>query len=401
VPSFTVEGGNVISTLTYNTTATYNLALAIANTINSNANQTISTTVSTPGFTGVAPTLVGVVVTAPAPSAVVGTASVSVLGAPGGLTFNAANNSTDFVAIAGGNNSIGLGLGTIYTVATGAGNDTILANGSGVVDAGSGTNSVIGSGANDTIFAAGSNDFIAVGPGSQLVGESGSGATIFGGLGADTIALSGSTSDTVSASTGGTETLFGGLNNTVFTNGSALTFVSSTVVGGGESDLITGSSGAVVQYFGTVGATSAALVAGTGNETLNGAGSSVGISFVANVASGGVYSIAGGAGNDTLFGGAGTSTVSGGGGANTFAFDASAKSAGKELITDFKSTDMVVLLNGPSNQVATALASAKVAVVGGVTSTTVTLADTTQITFVGSALGATQVTGFNKTTPTG
>ncbi len=406
MPNLTVEGGNVISTLTYNSFTTFNLATQIAAAINplsqSPSQEATTTTISTAGPTTIPAGIVGIVIapTAP-PTTVTGSGGgpgasggvESVVAGSSGLTYTSAGSSVDYLAIAGGINVIGLALGSSYQVALGSGNDTVNANGTGTVDVGTATATVEASTTANTIFGSGS-DFVVLASG-DFAGLSGPSPTVFGGAGPDTIALTGSTNATFSGTSFGSETVFGGLSNKVFTNGSNLVFVAGPSP---ETDYIAAptapslaGSNTQITYFGSTSA--ATISAGVGNETLNAAGSSAPVEFIANVAAGNV-SIAAGSGNTTVFGGTGANTVTGGSGSDLFAFS-SGQGGGSELISNFSASDVVVLNNYGTNQVNNALATSTPTVVGGVSGTQITLADSTKVTFVGTSPTASQVVGYN------
>ena len=411
MPSLTVEGGNVISTLTYNSTTTFNLATQIAAAINplslSPTTELTTTTISTAGPTTIPAGIVGIVIDPAAPPTTVtgsgaglgGSGGVeSVVAGSSGLTFTSAASSLDYLAIAGGTNVIGLASGSSYQLAlTGStsvapgggtityGSSTVNGNGTGTIDVGSANATVEASTAGNTIFGSGS-DFVVLASG-DFAGLTGASPTIFGGAGPDTIALTGSTNAVFSGAASGSETVFGGLSNTLFTNGSNLVFVAGPSP---ETDIIVGAANSQITYFGTSSA-AATISAGSGNETLNAAGASTPIDFVAGS---GNTSIAAGSGNATIFGGTGANTVTGGSAADTFAF-VNGQGGGSELVSNFSASDNVVLLSYGTNQVANALATSTATVVGGVAGTQITLGDNTKVTFVGTSPTASQVVGYN------
>ena len=397
MPNLTVEGGNVISTLTYSTTTTFNLATQIAAAINplstSPTTEALTTTISTAGPSTIPAGIIGIVIAPSAPPTTLkgsgygagGIGGVeSVVAGSSGLTYTSAPNSVNYLAIAGGTNVIGLALGSVDQVALTGGSASVFADGSGTVDVGGATATVLASTAGNTIFGSGS-DFVVLASG-DFAGLSGASPTVFGGIGPDTIALTGSTNAVFSGAATGSETVFGGLSNTVFTNGSNLVFVAGPSP---ETDVIVGGANSQITYFGSTSA--ATISAGAGNETLNAAGSSSPIDFVAGS---GQTSIAAGSGNTTVFGGTGANSVTGGSAVDTFAF-VNGQGGGSELISNFTASDNVVLLSFGTNQVANALATSTATVVGGVAGTQITLGDSTKVTFVGTSPTASQVVGFN------
>jgi Ca2+-binding RTX toxin-like protein len=135
------------------------------------------------------------------------------------------------------------------------------------------------------------------------------------------------------------------------------------------------------------------FVAGTGNETLNGALAQNGLSIYGSNVSDSVASAAisdsllGGSGNDTLVSGAGYETLAGGGGHNLFVIDATTDGVGGHItIADFTTgTDnMLAFANYSQTDIQDALNGAMtVTGAGGETDTVITLSDNTQVTFIG------------------
>ena len=331
-----------------------------------------------------------------ATSAATGTTLNTLVGT-GGAVYTAGSESGMFIAGGGNNLFINSGAGA-YSVATSDGNDSIFAgSGATSIAAGTGDNFVsLGAGA-DTVFSSGTDRiFASIGAGtidvtgssSTIYGSSGSlnvddaqgtGTSIVGGSGPSTVF--GGTSDTIAAS--GATTVYGGTSTTFNETGSAsLLFIgtggSSTVNSGAGTATVFGSNGSNIQYSG-----SGILVAGAGNETLNGSGSTQGFTaFVTNIGpttSG--ASIVGGTGADTLVAGVGTQTLAGGSGAgNVFDIVASGTmSAASITISDFGSAtgNLVALYGYGANEVSNAVSTAKTSG----SSTTITLADNSTVTF--------------------
>jgi Ca2+-binding RTX toxin-like protein len=310
-----------------------------------------------------------------APDAVVfgsGDNGESVLSSVGNLTFFAAKGSGTVVA-GGGNNLIAVQPSDKgpWSINTGNGDDTVVASGSGndTINAGGGKNAIsLGSGrdvvtstGDDTVTAASGHETIAaIGKNSDLIfGNSsqlffvatGGSATVFGGTGSDTF-FGGKGPDLVHGGTGGDNFLFAGTNT-------------ATLFGGGSGD----------QLF-AAGDKGQALHAGTGNETLFGGFASGSDTFYGGAGS---DQITGGAGNDTFVAGTGSATMAGGTGADLFVF-IKGQAGGKDLIQNFASgVDTVSLSGYGPGAVANALATQKN--VAG--STTITLSDSTKITFSG------------------
>jgi Ca2+-binding RTX toxin-like protein len=87
-----------------------------------------------------------------------------------------------------------------------------------------------------------------------------------------------------------------------------------------------------------------------------------------------------GSGNDTLVAGAGAATLTAGAGTTTFVFFQGSASAGStDIIADFSSSDSLILAGYSAGEAAAALNNA----VSAAGSTTLTLSDSTQITFLG------------------
>ena len=347
--------------------------------------------------------------------------SLNTLVGTGGATY-LAGNETNSTFIAGGGNNVFINSGTgTYNIATSDGNDTIF-SGSGAtsIQAGTGSNFVsLGSGS-DTVTSTGI-DKIFAGSGSDTVNLTASASTVYGSSGFLTVNDTG-TGNSISGGTGmasiiggtdgsytlsGTSTVFGGTgdtisasgNTTVFagagnllvndTGSSSLFFVgstgSATVNAGSASALVFGVNGTNLTYSG-----GGIVVAGVGNETLNGSGSTQGFEgFVSNIDSNKAtgVSIAGGSGADTLVAGLGTQTLSGGAGANLFVLakngtsDTANPSGANITISDFGSStsNLVGLFGYGAGEVATALGTAA-NVAGGVQ---ITLGDGSKVTFTG------------------
>jgi Ca2+-binding RTX toxin-like protein len=130
------------------------------------------------------------------------------------------------------------------------------------------------------------------------------------------------------------------------------------------------------------GANADLLIAGSGNETLSGFGSTGANVFFAGA---GNDLLAGGAGAETFLAGHGSSTVIGGTGADLYGF-INGLGGGSETVLGFSVAkgDHISLQGYGANAAQSALAGATVA--GG--STTLTLSDHTSVTFIG-------VTGLN------
>jgi Ca2+-binding RTX toxin-like protein len=119
------------------------------------------------------------------------------------------------------------------------------------------------------------------------------------------------------------------------------------------------------------------LVAGSGNETLNGSNASGVLDLFGNVSS---ATLVGGSGADTLVAGSGTTSMTGGSGAaNLFVFS-NGSEGGTAYITDFGSAagNMVGLFGYGATAAQTAIAGSIDNTTGG---SVISLADNTTITF--------------------
>jgi Ca2+-binding RTX toxin-like protein len=282
-----------------------------------------------------------------------GGADESILSGNSGLTFFA-NGGSGTVVAGGGNNEVVIPSNDkgSWLLALGGGNDTVLALGPGndtirtgightsmILDSGkdllqlSGSNTVFASGGADTVDATAAKSTFISAESAKIDFTGGAGAaTIIGGFGSETVA-------------GGSGRLFvqGGSagNNLLLAGGGA-----ATLFGGGNGD----------QLF-AAGSNPQILYAGSGNETLSAA--------LAN-------------GQDTLVGGTGHATMQGGFGKDTFAF-IKGQGGGTDMVFNFTNLDKIDLSGFGPNAVANALAS-QTAANGAVT---ITLSDSTKVTFSG------------------
>ena len=339
-----------------------------------------------------------------------GLSNVSVISGAGGLTFNtgaqpvagnptALANPTGVVIVAGGTNVIGTttNAGGSMFVRLGAGNDSVVAiRGQNTIVAGLGANLISTGTANDLIYTEGADiivgDTLPGGGGADTIGAVGGGSDFVYGGSSNVTFLSSSTSASTVLGGTGTDTLFAGSAGGQFYAG---TGGNSTLVGGsGPTTLVGGASGDQLFAVYTAGsgpttAGSSYLVAGAGNETIDGAFDSRGVQAFAgnNTTINGAAVTAntvvyGGSGNDTLYAGTGNATLNGFGGSDVFAF-INGSAGGSDQFSGFTSSSVIQQIgygsvNGASAQAA-ALASASVT--GG--STVITLSDNTKITLSG------------------
>ncbi len=332
-------------------------------------------------------------------TAVQGSASsfVRVLADSGNLSYTFGSGSSGTVVAGDGNNYITTGptsTGGLFNVIVGAGTNTIaLEGGSGKVATGAGSDSIsLGTG-NVRVYAGGSatiagssvgtagaagSDTINAGGGTlqvwglnsnlTFVGGSGS-ATVIGGAGSDTIVLN-QEMGVFQAGTGGNSLLVGG-------------DMGATLIGTANGDELVAGSG----RFATAAAPQV-LIAGPGNETLQGGGATGPTEYFAgnNATVGGATFYAqtsiSASDHSTVFGSTGFSTVTGSGNV-TYEFVNGQAGGGMETITNFDPTvDSVRLYNYGAGAVAAAVQGATVNP-PGTTGTVVTLSDNTRILFQG------------------
>ena len=334
------------------------------------------------------------------------------------------------VTLSGGASSVFGGAGTLsvamtsiasaVAIGTGAGNATLTIGGAhasvyggsgslsidvtgdfALIGTGGGPASVTIGGAGATLYggvgsltadvtAAATGAVFGLGSGASALTLAGAGARVFGGTGPLTVDDLG-TGDTISGGPGNTRVTVAGSGAVVVGGGGALSFVGgaggATVFGGSGATTVTGGAGATTLYGGAggiitfvSGAGLATYQAGSGNETLTAAGSDTGAIIDGGIDPSGGDLLIGGAGADSLFAGTGADTFTGGGGGNEFVFYKSvvAGSAPRDMITDFNASDSVILSGYGVPAAATALNSATSAA----GATTITLSDSTRITFL-------------------
>jgi hypothetical protein len=317
----------------------------------------------------------------------------------GNSTVNSAGND---LIVLGGNDLVSLG-GAAETILGGTGSSTISGNGPNDLIFGD----VNTTGGSLTLSLSGAQATVSTGDSSATVTAAGSNGLVFGGTtstpGMLNVVDSG-TNDTivginspmtVTAGTGSSGLLvFGGPGGLDFVGGDSSATVfsaagSNTVAGGtggllfsaGGNDAVSGAPPGGATLFGTsassvtyTGAGNLLYAAGAGNETLNAAGSTGANYFVASSIAGTNDSIVGGSGADTMIAGAGSDTFSGGpGGVDTFAFFSQVTAGSHDFITGLTPDDNVALGGYGPNATSTSTSDG---------STTITLRDNTQITFV-------------------
>ena len=303
----------------------------------------------------------------------------SVLSGTGGLTFLAPAGSGTVVA-AGGTNDIVIGPGSTgpWLIATGAGDDTILADGIGndTIEAGGGHNRVVLGAGNDIVRLSGF-DTVSAGAGSTTIDASHARtANIQGGTG-NLLFIGSEGAATVTGGTGSL-TVFGGEGRLDAQGGSAGNNLlragegAATLSGGGNGDRL------------YAGGERQVLIAGAGNETLSAAGHDTLYGGSGNT------QMVGGRQDNTFVAGTGAATMTGGHGEDIFVFiDGSA--GGQDLIAGFHAGDPINLKGYGTGAVQAALKTETV----GPNGVTITLSDSTSITFAGlTSLNQSAFVGF-------
>lgn len=196
-----------------------------------------------------------------------------------------------------------------------------------------------------------------------------SGNTTISGGGANTI-LGGSGASTVIGSAN--DVVVGGAGSMVYLGPGGAT---ATVIGGTGAMTVFGAAAGAIDYVAAKTAGGATVVAGSGTETLNAAGSAIGV-LIDFGSGGGVAE--GGSGSDTIISGSGNNTLSGGAGSNFFFID-NGNAGNAVMITDFNTSDALVLSGYGLSEGQLALSTAST--VGG--SVVVRLSDGTSIRFLG------------------
>jgi hypothetical protein len=366
--------------------------------------------------------------------------NIMLAGGPAGGLYDVSGTSS--VAATGGSNII-FATGN-FMVSTAEGTNTVSASGTGTVATDTGANLIFASG-NTNVLSVG-QDTVVAGSGSTALQSSGANSLIFGDFGGSdgvmNLALSGGTSTVSSGNSNVTATLTGssGLVFGAAANGGALNVLdqgtndtisgltsAATVTGGtgssgllafggnagldfvggaaaatvmtaaatntvavgsggllvasGGDDTVTGSAGSgAATLFGSSGNvltyTSPGTVlyaAGAGNETLNASGSTGNGTYFASPTSGSNDVIFGGSGTNIFVAGAGSNIFIAGSGTNVFDFLASNTAGNADFISNLTAADTVNLIGYNPAQT-------KVSTSGG--STTLTLSDKTQISFI-------------------
>jgi Ca2+-binding RTX toxin-like protein len=310
-----------------------------------------------------------------------GGTSVTLAATGDSIIVAAVNASADIVATGGHNEVIFVDGDNTFDGTANTGNDFIVAgSGYDTITTGSGDDTVLGGTGSATIYlndtaASGYNDYVYLNDGSSLVYADGTGDQIVATSGGQTIdGAAGAPSssvltvvllpDTDTITAGDVVNLGGAYANiydsaggdTINSGGYAFTFfggdsISDTINIGDGSSTIFGNTGDDI----TLGASSVtaagfnSFIAGAGNETLNGAATSVNVTF---------FGTTDASGSDSFVAGAGSETMVGGSGANTFYIDAYAAHDASLTIDDFGGADSIAFASSYSAaDVASAIAN--------------------------------------------
>lgn len=248
--------------------------------------------------------------------------------------------------------------------------DVTLGGSDDLLFASSGTTNVSVSGANDTIVAST----------GALVVTASSAAVLFGNTGPLTFVGGSGTSSIVGASGGSSAITVGSGGGVVWTGGNDTTSIFGGA-GAGQATLL-GASGSSMFYNGTGGGL--AFSAGDGNETLNAATSSTNNVYGAGLGTSNDDTIVGGVGMDTFIAGAGNDSFVGGDNSDAYVFFESVTSANlggaHDYITNWTPQDGLFLSGYDTTQGETANSVINSGTIAN-GSLTITLSDSTQITF--------------------
>jgi fibronectin-binding autotransporter adhesin len=296
------------------------------------------------------------------------------------LVFGAFGSNAGALDVSLGDSQATLSAGQSNTTVTASGGDALIFGG---FASPAGGLSLVDTGHGDTISAGNSNVTATLEGSAALVfgdyGNASGGLNLIDAGSGDTIAVGNSPATVTGGGNG--SFVWGGSGTLQFAGG---TGAATVVAGTGATTVTPGSGGTIL--FGSAGSSVIAMgsngleyIAASGNETLNAGGSSGANTLVGGFNPSNADSIVGGSGNDVMFAGAGADTLAGGGGANIFSFVASLTHGAADVIADFNANDVVFLNGYGAGDAAAALGAAVSS--GG--STTITLSDNTQITFLG------------------
>jgi hypothetical protein len=320
-------------------------------------------------------------------------------------------NNDLIVFVSGNNEYLGdstKGGGSGDTIVGGAGFDTIsTGGGSATVYSGTGDATIY---LNDTVFGSSVNQFVWLDDGNAVVFANGandeviataSGQTVNGGTNTNsnlTVVLGPTSSNDLVNGGAGTSIVYdsssgntvdGGTGGMWFVGGAG---ISATLNADGGQLAVFGAAGDSINVGSSTGVTTGltALIAGSGAESLGGAGAVSTLALFGSSDTAASDTLTGGSGNDTLVAGVGNETLTGGAGANVFLLDTATGGGGNITISDFlaSSTNTVAFEGYTPSDVASALAS------GTETNGnfTIILSDNTTVTFTG-VTGANELSG--------
>ncbi len=335
-------------------------------------------------------------------------------------TYNAVGNNNEVNFINGNNVYNGNGT-TGDTITGGAGFD--------VINTGSGNATVFGGYGHDTInlqdTAGNGGDIAYLGDGNNFVNADGANDVVVTGVSGQTIngsttAAAGANTLTISIESKTNNPNFGGANlinagtdntavfdtiggNTIFGGSGVLDVIGGVRPGLIVADTITGGTGGgniyaasdnsftIANGADTTGANTLNVVAGSGNETLNGGGAAGNLNFFgsADTANGGTTTTTeiGGNGSNFFMMGSGNENITAGAGSNFLVLDLVANS--HLTVFDFgASNDLVGFASNLSGEQSSDLANATAGTITGADGTsvntlTLTLSDNSTVTFVG------------------
>jgi hypothetical protein len=334
-----------------------------------------------------------------------------------GAVTDISKGGTESTTAGAGNLISGTNTTTPYTLSTGAqytfvdaggpvtingsaaGGDSVLGGGDLTYNAvGNGNNVVFTDGTNVYQGGTASGDTISGGTGYDTINTGTGSDTVFSGSGHDLIILNDTVGgDVVNMEQGNTtinafgvsDTVFAASTGTIFGGTGSLTFVAETTApsnvtinGGTGTTTMFGADGTNLVFSNAPGAGSAAFIAGTGNETLNGANAAGGFAFFGDADTTATIndSVVGGSGTDYFSTGAGNESLFGGSGTGLFEINTIMGSNAVITISDFGGADSVNF-GGMSVSDETSMLGTASSTSGG--NLTVSLSDGTKVEFVG------------------
>lgn len=267
------------------------------------------------------------------------------------------DSTSNFSEAGGGGRTVTVTDGTIehFTILTGSGADTITTgdgndiiktgNGASTISAGQGVNHIIGGRNSDTVTALDGGNYIDAGDGANSITSGGGDDTLLSGKGADTI-IAGGGIDRITLR-GGADTVDAGagIDRLVIDYSAMTTDVTGGVASGNLGSGYVGHFGDVaVSTIDFEGSEQFTIATGAGNDSLTtGDGADVLRSGSGNdvlKGGGGGDKLSGGGGNDRLFAGLGVDHLTGGKQADVFVFltiEEAGSGKQRDVIGDFVS----------------------------------------------------------------